>query len=250
MEIAVLTFNVRYDLGQDGSNGWTYRLPLIVETIADSGADVIAFQEVLPHQRQALTATLPNYRFVGRGREKGGGGEQCAIAVRHGIEILNEATFWLSPTPGTEGSVGWDAMLTRICTWAHLSFHGQEFVVYNAHFDHHGTEAPIQSAALILDETQALRLPYCVAGDLNSAPSSQTLALFRAHLRDSLEEWDPENDIGTYHEFGTLKRPTKIDYLLVSPEWEILECRILAQDDGPYPSDHFPVLGRYRLAST
>ncbi len=247
MDIAILTFNVRYDIGQDGANGWALRLPLILETIASCDADVIAFQEVLPHQRRALAVALPTYRFVGRGRDKNGEGEQCTVAVRQGIEVLQESTFWLSPNPDVEGSLGWDAMLTRICTWARLKHQGQEFAVYNAHFDHHGTTAPHRSADLILSKTRDLRQPFCVVGDFNSVPSSETMTLLRTRLRDSLTECNPENEAGTYHEFGTLERPIRIDYLMMSPEWEILDCQILAQDNGPYPSDHFPVLGRYRL---
>lgn len=247
MELKILTFNIRYDVAHDGPNGWAHRRALVLEQVRRLDADIVGFQEVLPHQRWDLEQGLPGYRMLGRGREKNAGGEQCTLAFKPEIGLLGCETFWLSPTPDVAASVGWDAMLTRICTAAVLQYQGRRISVFNAHFDHHGAQAPVRSAGLILERMAGLDHPHVLLGDFNSLPGSATLQVLGARLRDSFAEQHPGDERGTYHEYGTLARPTRIDYLMVSPQWTILGCDILDQSSGPYPSDHFPVLGHYRL---
>ncbi len=246
-DLRLLTFNIRYDVAHDGANAWTHRRSRVIDLIRHLDADVVGFQEVLPHQRWDLERGLPGYRLIGRGRERDAGGEQCTLAFKPGLELLDCETFWLSPTPEEAGSRGWDAMLTRICTRARLRHQGREISVFNAHFDHHGQAAPTHSAAMILERMSALDHPHLLMGDFNSTPTSQALHVLRGRLRDSFSERHPDDTRGTYHEYGALEQPTRIDYLMVSHHWQILDCQILEQSQGPYPSDHFPVLGTYRL---
>jgi endonuclease/exonuclease/phosphatase family metal-dependent hydrolase len=248
MELRFLTFNIRYDVAHDGPNVWANRKERVLELVRDIDADIVGFQEVLPHQRWDLEKGLTGYRMVGRGRETYAGGEQCTLAFKPHIELLDCQTFWLSPNPEQAGSVGWDAMLTRICTQARLRWQGREFSVLNAHFDHHGKTAPGRSAHLILRRMASLDHPHMLMGDFNSTPDSEALDVLRSQLRDSFADQHPGDRRGTYHEYGTLALTTRIDYLMMSPHWEILECEILSQPSGPYPSDHFPVAGRYRLS--
>ena len=248
MELRILTFNIRYDVAHDGTNQWAHRRDRVLELVTEHDADIIGFQEVLPHQRWDLEQGLPGYRMVGRGREKNAGGEQCTLAFKPHFEMLGCETFWLSQTPEEPGSHGWDAMLTRICTRATLRCQGREISVFNAHFDHDGKTAPGRSAELVLKRMAGLDHPHLLMGDFNSAPDSEALDVLRTRLCDSFADQHPGDQSGTYHEYGTLARPTRIDYLMMSPHWEILETEILRQSTGPYPSDHFPVAGRYRLA--
>lgn len=247
MELKCLTFNIRYDIASDGPNRWPHRRDSVLELVRNTDPDIVGFQEALPHQRWELERGLPNYRLIGRGRESDAGGEQCAIAFKPWITLLECNTFWLSPSPSQAGSIGWDAMLTRICTYARLCLHGREVTVFNAHFDHHGQEAPVRSAELILEQMKALEHPHLLMGDFNSTPQSVPLVTLGRKLRDSLAEFSPLDQSGTYHEFGTLKQLPRIDYLMLSSHWEILDCRVLSQSHPPYPSDHFAVLGHYRL---
>jgi hypothetical protein len=66
-----------------------------------------------------LEAGLPNYNYVGVGRDDGiTKGEFSAIFYKKSdLRVLQEDTFWLSETP-EKVSVGWDAALPRICTYA------------------------------------------------------------------------------------------------------------------------------------
>ncbi len=62
----------------------------------------------------------------------------------------NTETFWLSETP-EKPSVGWDAVLPRICTWGHFKYKdtGFEFLFFNLHMDHIGKQARVESALLV-----------------------------------------------------------------------------------------------------
>lgn len=246
MTLKILTFNIRYDIHHDGPNCWEFRRDRVIELVREQKADIVGFQEALPHQREDLERALSTYQMIGQGRDRDGGGEECTLAFSRDFDLQDFGTFWLSPEPAQPGSIGWDAMLTRICTWAQVSYRGQQLSVFNAHFDHHGKEAPAKSAEMILERMQELEHPHLLMGDFNSRPNSEALKVLKARLRDSFEAVHPGDSTGTYHEYGKVE-PYRIDYLMMSPHWEILDCRILHQSEGPYPSDHFPVLGEYRL---
>lgn len=243
-----MTFNIRYDIHHDGPNCWEFRREKVLELVREQQADIVGFQEALPHQRDQLEKGLPEYKMIGQGREPGGGGEECTIAFSDKFKLDDGGTFWLSPTPELPGSVGWDAMLTRICTWVRLRHQDQVLSIFNAHFDHHGKQAPSKSAQMILERLETLDHPHVLMGDFNSRPHSPAVRLLKTKLRDSFQEAHPQSQLGTYHEYGAVA-PYRIDYLMVSPHWRIHDCQILGQENGPYPSDHFPVLGRFSLES-
>lgn len=248
MKLKIMTFNIRYDIHHDGPNCWEFRRERVLELVRRQKADIVGFQEALPHQREQLEEGLPQYQMVGQGRDRNGGGEECTLAFTRDFLIEDSGTFWLSPTPEVPGSLGWDAMLTRICTWARVRYQGQTLSVFNAHFDHHGRVAPIKSAEMILARLSRLGHPHLLMGDFNSRPDSQAVSLLTTKLRDSFEIAHPGDTTGTYHEYGRVE-PYRIDYLMMSPHWDIQNCQILAQGGEPYTSDHFPVVGEYRLPS-
>lgn len=246
MELTVLTYNIRYDVAHDGPHRWIHRRPHLIDQIATLQPDIIGFQEVLPHQREELERGLVGYRFEGRGRESDGGGEQCLLAFRPRLRLVHCETFWLSEQPQRPGSVGWDAMLPRICTQATWRLGQVEWSVLNAHFDHHGVEARLEAARLLRQRCRTLDHAHLVIGDFNSLPDSAAVTALRQTLQDSFAWRHPEDPRGTYHEFGRLEPATRIDYLLASPHWEICDCQIVEHAGPLYPSDHFPVWGRFR----
>ena len=76
-------------------------------------ADVIGVQEALYGMLADLDTLLPEYSRIGVGRTDGKmSGEFSAILYkRDRLEVLENKTFWLSPTPEVPGSKGWDAAL-------------------------------------------------------------------------------------------------------------------------------------------
>jgi endonuclease/exonuclease/phosphatase family metal-dependent hydrolase len=247
MDLRALTFNIRYDTPKDGPNAWSYRRDLVFAQVQRQQCHVIGFQEVLAHQRRDLEAGLPGYVWLGQGRDLDSGGEQCCLAIDPGFEILGWGTFWLCPTPDVPGAVGWDAALTRICTWAHLARAGVEIRVLNSHWDHRGQLARLESARLLSSYVASVKEPVLLLGDFNTAPDSEPIALLASALQDSYAVIHPGCPLGTFHGFGRVPDGQRIDYLLASPEFLVVDSRILDQPGDPYPSDHFAVYASYEL---
>jgi len=230
---SVTTWNIRYDVASDAPYHWAGRLPYIEKQFSDEAAsDILALQEVLPRQWEDLQVLFPEHSSVGRGRDADGGGEHCVLFYRRErFELLQEDTFWLSPTPGCH-SRGWDACLPRICTWARLRDRStkQELRVWNVHLDHLGQQARVQGLKLLVGRIGASR--SILLGDFNT-----TLQKMPGGLRDCHPSLG-----GTYHEFdGALNGP-RIDYILASEHFRSLDGgRILPQQPGDYISDHYPV---------
>jgi endonuclease/exonuclease/phosphatase family metal-dependent hydrolase len=257
----VLSFNIRYAAPEDGPNAWELRRELAIETIRHHDADVLGLQEVLASQAAELRAALPEYGFVGVGRDDGAAqGEFVPIFYRRKrFELTDSGHFWLSSQPGQPGSIGWDAALPRMATWVRLRFKDApltELTVVNTHFDHRGERARSESAKLIRRLAESLGgQPLVVLGDFNCPPGSEPhwiLTEERSHptaLRDAWTVADSsEADAGTYHAFTGEPREGRIDWILTSRRCEVVDVSIdRTQRGGRYPSDHFPVVATLRL---
>lgn len=171
--ITVMSFNIRYDNPSDGINSWENRKELVTRTLQNYSPDIIGMQEVLEGQLAFLNQNLQGYASLGVGREDGKTeGEYAPVFYNtKRFKSIDRGTFWLSPAPDVIGSVGWDAALTRICTWVKFSetITGLEFYFLNAHFDHVGKTARKESAKLILDfiQKETKGLPVILTGDFN-----------------------------------------------------------------------------------
>ena len=152
MKIRVATFNIRNSSAPDGDNAWPVRRDATVAAIEALDADVVGLQEVLPDQLEYLRWRFSRYEIVGVGRDDGmSAGEHSVVLVRPGDwKVEKHETRWLSDDPGTPGSVGWDADLTRIATLVWLRhLNGTTIGIANTHYDHAGEVAQLQSSRLI-----------------------------------------------------------------------------------------------------
>ena len=117
------SYNLRNANSADSlqGDGWGNRCPIIARLVQFHEFDIFGTQEGLRHQLDSLKTSLPKYDYIGVGRNDGKKkGEHAAIFYRiDKFELLEHGDFWLSETP-EKPSVGWDAVLPRICTWGHL----------------------------------------------------------------------------------------------------------------------------------
>lgn len=222
-------------MGADGVNNWVHRAQLVYRLIREQQPDLVALQEVLPNQRQAVEEHLPEWGWWGRGRNHEGEGEQCTIGVARHLQVQGFGTFWLSQTPDLEASLGWDACLPRICSWVRVE--GLTFA--NVHLDHLGHQARCRSARLLC---QRLEGPLVLAGDFNCEPRDEPMMILRERLQDGYGTLYPDCELSTYHEFGALPAGPRIDYVLTDPEFSVRRAQILTAEGPPYPSDHHPVV--------
>ena len=142
----VMTYNIRLDTPRDGINQWRLRKDRVADLIRYHRADLLGVQEALPNQMVDLKTALPGFNWYGAGRDDGKEqGEFSAIFYRSDrFQLLDKGTFWLSEAPETPGSKGWDADVTRVCSWVKLRdrWTFQTLYHFNTHFDHVGEDCP------------------------------------------------------------------------------------------------------------
>ena len=68
--LCVMTFNLRY-ASERPPNAWPERRPVMAETIRKLAPDLIGTQEGLYAQLKDLAADLPEFEWIGLGREGG-----------------------------------------------------------------------------------------------------------------------------------------------------------------------------------
>ncbi len=260
-ELMVMSFNIRYANPLDGIHVWENRKDWVAEIMNASGAQTAGLQEALRHQIDTLSIRLPNYRWIGRGRSDGkDGGEFSPIFYRAAeLEVDTSATFWLSPWPDSIGSVGWDAALPRIVTWAlfRLKQTRETFYHFNTHFDHRGVEARLESARLIKRKIREIagESPFILTGDFNTTPNDPAYRQIIASGERSIELFDTysagvQSDLSTFRGFevgSTEKR--RIDYVFFSRHFDVVRHTVVdSARGGAYPSDHLPVVVAAKVA--
>lgn len=257
-QLEVMTYNIRYANENDGENSWSKRKTFITNQIQFYEPDIFGVQEALFKQMEYFDEHLNGYEYVGVGRDDGKTeGEYSAIFYKEDqFEVLKKNTFWLSETP-TEISVGWDAALERICTYALFEDKnsGEKFWMFNTHFDHRGEKARKESAKLILAKIKELNtenFPVILTGDFNLEPSSKPIKILSDQMNDSKTTAKKVSfgSVGTFNGFK-FHEPVKnrIDYIFTSKDnIEVLKYGVLTDSkDLRYPSDHFPILVKLRF---
>lgn len=258
LELRVASFNIRNGMAWDGWNSWPLRRGATAKATARLGADVIGLQEVYGFQQRHLLRKLPDYAAVGRGR--GGhliqgrllGGERSPVLFRsRRLRLDRHVTRWLSDTPDAPGSLNWGTSSPRIVTLAWFTdIPGKlRFGVANTHWDGASAASRRRSADALLGWLD-LSVPWIVIGDLNATAGDPAVAcLIAGGLRDALAhagERGPQ--AATHHGWDGSTAGTRIDYVLVTPEWEVLSAAIdHARPGGRLPSDHWPVVATLRL---
>jgi endonuclease/exonuclease/phosphatase family metal-dependent hydrolase len=255
--IRIMTYNIRYDNPDDGAFAWTNRREAFVQFVSSMAPDIFCIQEGLHRQVQFILAGLPGFSFRGVGRDDGvTEGEYSAIYFRDSrFRCLNDGTFWLSPTPDVP-STGWDAALPRIVTWVKLQeiARGNEFFVFNTHFDHMGIKAREESALLIRRKIRQIAgpTPLLLTGDFNVDESENPHAVLIAGGAEgpglidtfSASLTKHEGPRGTWAGFDGMvaEGANRIDWILASKGITTFGHSTLMVPFGTgYLSDHRPV---------
>jgi endonuclease/exonuclease/phosphatase family metal-dependent hydrolase len=249
----IMTYNIRYDNPNDGENQWSNRKEFLCNQITYNEVDIFGIQEGLHHQVKYLENNFENFSYVGIGRDDGKEkGEYSAIFYNSNkFKVIKSDTFWLSETP-EKISVGWDASMERICTYALLESRStnERFWVFNTHFDHIGDKARLESSKLIFSKIQQInlkKLPVFVMGDFNLLPTSEPIKYLSKVLDDSkkISLTKPFGPIGTFNGFN-FNNPVKdrIDYIFTNKNKVLVnKYAVLSYSkDCKYPSDHLPVI--------
>ena len=256
------TFNIRLQNGGDekAGVGWSVRRDRVADYIKRNHIDVIGMQEVLHTQLEDLLQRLPEYDYVGVGRTDGAtkGEYSPVFFLKERFEVLEKGNFWLSETPDVPGSVGWDAALERIASYAKLrdKATGKVFMAVNTHFDHVGVKARRESAKLIMRKIQEIvgTRPAVVTGDFNVTEDDEAYTtmlggemvngqLVNCKFNDAYHM--TPNHTGTcytWHQFCQIPplKCEKIDFIFITPTIKVNHSHIEEPNPEALLSDHNP----------
>ena len=262
-QITVMTYNIKYDNKSDDATGWSQRKSRVTNLVSFYQPDFLGTQEGLKHQLDDMERELDSMQWIGVGRTDGKSkGEFSALFYntrRFALVEDSDSTIWLSQTPA-QPSKNWDAALPRILTWAKFrdKLHGDQFFVFNTHFDHVGDTARAQSAKLIIKTINKIARdhPVILMGDFNVTPDAKPYAILTAdHGLNDSHILAKGNHIGPDFTFSGFEvdakiEPKRIDYIFLSDDLMVNRHGTISDfNKGYYPSDHLPVISEIKISS-
>lgn len=255
----IMTFNLRCDFFLDFNNRWDMRKDIAVNLIDKYNCGIIGTQEVTKKMHSYLQDNLDRYNIIGRPRSKKASDERNDILISKEYKIEGYKTFWLSDNPEEEGSSKWYSLYPRICTTAVIEIDNKKKIrVCNSHLDcflpqarEYGLKKLIEG---IKNEQKKEDLPLIIMGDFNATPDSRLIKNFKDGLytdKRMIAVQDIDESMyqqGTRGNFKGKNNGLHIDYIFVSEEFEIINAQIVKyNENGKYPSDHYPVLAEIDL---
>lgn len=247
------SFNVRYDNAGDTGNRWEQRRSVAANLIRFHQFDVFGIQEGLKNQVDDLQQLLPEFEHYGLGRDDGkDAGEHSTIFYKKDkFKLLKKGDFWLSETPDKPG-LGWDAKCcNRICSWVYLEDvkTRKKFYYFNAHFDHQGKIARVESGKLMVKKIKEIagNTPAIFTGDLNGGHKSEwylTLANSGTLTDTYTQVKNPYVNNSSFNAWGKdVGGYEIIDHVFVTKGFTANRWGILTDTyHGKFVSDHFPIL--------
>ncbi len=250
--VTAMTYNVY--ISGSGEKSPENRAEYVIENIRKYMPDSFGLEEADINWIERISLGMPEYAYVGNGRDKDLGGEYSPVFyLKDKYEVVKSGTFWLSATP-EKASRGWDAMMNRICTYAVLKDKQTGFVYahFNAHFDHLGVTARQNSVAVVIDKINEIcpNTPVIFSGDLNDSENSEMYnRILKSGLKDSKHLAKTTMSSPTYHGYSKITentRPEPIDFIFVNSY--ALDVQLYNVDkttyNGIYASDHHPVVSK------
>ncbi|MFM8879672.1 MAG: endonuclease/exonuclease/phosphatase family protein [Verrucomicrobiota bacterium] len=254
-EMRVMTYNLRY-ASLKGAEAWPLRRPAMKALLQQYAPDLMGTQEGVYFQLRELAADLPEYDWIGTGRDGGSRGEFMAIFYRRDrFEPLAYDHFWLSDTPEVIGSSTWGNPNRRMVTSVHFRDRrtGKEFHLWNTHLDHALQPAREKGAALI--RTRLARIPagerVILMGDFNAVATRNSVYDALTKEIGFTDSWfaaaQRRNEtLNSFNGFGkSTFNSARIDWILYRGEAEVPSAEVVdLTPGGLQPSDHFPVYAR------
>jgi endonuclease/exonuclease/phosphatase family metal-dependent hydrolase len=236
----VLTYNIHHGQGEDG----VLDLERIARLIEDSGADVVALQEVDRHfgarsewvdQPAWFAKRLRMYVRYGANLdleplEPGQPRRQYGTAVLSRYPIVHWRNTYLPVYPGQE---------QRGLVEATVFARGRFVRIANTHLTHNNNAERQEQADKVVELLAGSRRPTVLAGDLNATPDAPEIKTLTAVLKDG---WDEAGE-GPGYTYDAVNPTKRIDYLLHTSSLRTKEIEVL----DTQASDHLPVLARMAI---
>lgn len=234
-QLKVLSYNIHH--ANPPSVPDSIDLNAIAEVIRDSGADLVALQEVdvhtqrsgkSSHQAEELGEILGMNVFFSKGIDYQGG--EYGTAILSKFPLLETQRHELPNLEGLKSEPRTLAVVT-------VEVDGKKIKFANTHLDYTNAENNLLQVKEIMGIFEGESLPVIMAGDFNAVPESRSIQMLdRAFIRSCTENC-------SFTSPQVQPRRT-IDYIMASigSGLEVQEHRIIKEE---YASDHLPVLAVY-----
>ena len=262
--LRICTYNIQYR--NDKLCKWENRLNAIKSFVDEYRPDVIGSQEPYGQQIEDIIITLDGrYGWIGinNRNEKNppyhrNGAFNPIFYRKDRVEVLDWDIIWYTPKAVERG---YGAEYARFMIWAKMRDrkNGQEFFVFNSHFDHKNEEAKRVSARILVNTVKEIagNLPAVLTGDFNSTETGVPYATIMnsGFLGNSkLAVDDAVNHMyysqARYKSINTVsQKDIHIDHIFYTPSnsriesWEL----VIKTFGGYYGSDHLPIVTDWRL---
>lgn len=156
-------------------NSWTIRRIPLAQYVEFYMPDIFSVQEALQFQMEDLNELLPDYDWIGVGRNnnKTLGEYESIFYNKNKVTLAKWDTFWLSDTPLEPSKVGCASSFRSATVGNFITIDGGvKFTVINTHWDDKCDTARETAASLIkfraAYEYESFRGPVFLTGDFNS----------------------------------------------------------------------------------
>ena len=245
MNCKVMTFNLRIRTRHDGENMFDFREPRILDVIRTEKPDLIGFQEVNGYMTDFLQRNLPEYYFLGHGREADYNGEAPLIAYRWDrfmIHSFEEEMLSLTPQiPGSvvEGINQSNCPRAFACAELIDKQSGKKFAFANVHTDHIDPNVVFAECVMLMQHIGRKSIPFVLTGDFNATPDSAAIKMICA-TADRLGTVDATAEISnSFHDYGRRTQDLKIDYIFTNLPTDAKKSYAVPNTPDGFYSDHF-----------
>lgn len=261
---SLLTYNVRQFYDADGGSS----LENVMQLICEADPDIICLQEFFPRTASRTVASvdslLEGYRPVdGYGKEQEPDIQEIQQLIYTRLKVLDSGHFLLADVPAATNTVWADVVAgddtvrvinnhllsTQINAADDIYLTKMGYIIDTAADDRMRSIIGRFSRNSIrrADQTDSLAIaiassphPVIVCGDFNDPPMSYTYHRISEGLQDAF----CVKGKGYSHTFRGFNNVLRIDYVLLSPSFEVTEYTV---EDVDY-SDHLPVMVRFKLS--
>ena len=229
MRLRAVTYNVHKCRGMDGRVS-TAR---VIEVLDEVCADVIALQEVLEHQANAISARLGLPFVLGANRQYRGHPYGNALLSRYAIRMMRNYDLSVR---GREA---------RGCLRADLQIDGGELLhVFNVHLGTALIERRHQGRMLVGDELLSdveIQSPRLVLGDFNEWTRGLATRLLRSHL----ESADLRIHLRRSRTYPGIMPFLHLDHIYHDPVLRLERLTLHRTPKALIASDHLPLVADF-----
>lgn len=251
MDAFIISSNIRFSTHDDGPQAWPKRKSILARTLLHYSPLIIGTQEGREPQLREFLSLLPDFSVSDVNRswinERM---YPCLFFNTKHLQVEESGDFWLSETPGVDGSSSFGSMFPRLCTWMQASVNESSFFVFNTHLDHVRDETRHSQAKVLCDQIKKINsqnLPMILMGDFNDSPTSLTRSIIEKELPTLVDNWTSAEE-SSHHPFsGQNSQGDRIDWILHSFRQKVQIHLDKSVENNTWPSDHFPVVAKFKI---